>query len=330
MKTFLFSFVLLLSCMGFAQPDPQEAYPERIKWITEELKTDPNNYELIWERLNLQVNLMGGFPMLRDIFSFEGDPQKLSNNRPDLSQVSADFSLVYDSIIQQKKFDVVEEGDFYLNSIWFHFHQQEYEKAIDCARYLRDSASYSKYYGRGDYYHKWALFSLFNLYILNDQYHEALNAANAMLNENKKNDPKIYFSVHGSFISHQHVVDLYVHFGKEEEVIPFLKHHCKEHFSWYFEKAKYKDAKKGSWPLSENEYYVSKSSYLYYTGSAKQNSFQLLKLIVQYMKQYNHPDLAKFEGLYHSIKHEVNENYETIDPDLPDDQLELLVLEAWE
>ena len=59
----------------------------------------------------------------------------------------------------------------------------EIDKAIDDAKYLRDSASYSRYSERGDYYNNFALYSLFNLHVINKQYEEALKAINTMLDK---------------------------------------------------------------------------------------------------------------------------------------------------
>jgi pantothenate synthetase len=69
MKNRIIIVSILISKIAFGQPNPQERYPERIKAITEQLKTDSLNYELIWERLEMKVNLAGRLINSDDIFS---------------------------------------------------------------------------------------------------------------------------------------------------------------------------------------------------------------------------------------------------------------------
>ncbi len=53
---FQFSF-LFLAVNCFSQPDPSQFYPERIIELTEQLKTDSLNAELLWERVQMQIAL---------------------------------------------------------------------------------------------------------------------------------------------------------------------------------------------------------------------------------------------------------------------------------
>ena len=307
MRNLIILIFILTSNFSFGQPNPQKGYPKRIKAITEQLKTDSLNYKLIWERLDMEVNLMGGFGTLDDIFLLKSDSSnKIKNRALYFNEFNTDFNKIYDNIIKVKKYDIVEEGDFYLNRIWFYFKANEIDKAIEDAKYLRDSASYSRYSERGDYYNNWAIYSLFNLYVINNQYKEALGAIDAMLEKKKWENSEVYFSGHGSFLSNRDKISLFEHFNEKDKIIPFLKENCIEHFNWYFENAKSND---------------------YYTNTAKKQSFELLKLVIDYMRKYGDEQLLKYEEIYEQLRYQMNENYETINPNISDSKLKSIVSE---
>lgn len=313
MKTKLLTFLFLISLSHFAfgQPSPQERYPERIKAITEKLKTDSLNYELIWERLYMKANLMGGFGTRDDLFSSNVDSVNIAKRKREIKEryfdeFNNDFNKVYENIIKVKKYEIVEEGDFYLSRIKFYFNMTEIDKAIEDAKYLRDSASYSRFSQRGDYYNNWALYSLFNLYVINNQYEDALKTIDTMLEKKKKENPKVYFSGHGSFLSYIDKISLFEHFNKKEKIIPFLKETCKEHFNWYFENAKSKN---------------------YHIETAKHQSFRFLKLIIDYMIEYDDKELPKYKKIYNQLRYRMNENYETVNPNISDTKLKSIISE---
>jgi hypothetical protein len=299
-------FVLTFN-FSFGQPNPQDMYPERIRAITEQLKTDSLNYELIWERLKMNVNLMGGFGSQDEIFSLKIDSINKAKRSVHFDEFNTDFNKIYNNIIKVKNYEIVEEGDFYLNRIWFYFNMLQINKAIADAIYLRDSASYSRYSERGSYYNKSALYSLFNLYVVNNQYVEALEAIDTLLQKKKTENPEVYFSGHGSFLSYRDKIRLYEHFNEKDKIIPFLKENCMEHFNWYFEN-------------------VNKSKD-YNIQTAKEQSFYLLKELVNYMKEYNDKELPKYEKIYNQIRYRMNTNYETINPNICDSKLKSIVSE---
>lgn len=308
MRLLTLILLILTYNFSFGQPDPQERYPERIRAITEQLKTDSLNYKLIWERLAMKVNLLGGFGALDDLFSPKSDSSVKTKNRElYFNELNTDFNKVYDHTVKVKKYDIVEEGDFYLNRIWFYFNMNEIHKAIEDAKYLRDSASYSRYGERGDYYNNWALFSLFNLYVIDNQYEEALRAIDTMLEKKKKANPEVYFAGGGSFLSYSDKIRLLEHFRDKGKIIPSLKENCGEHFKWYFENAS--------------------ESTDYYIETAKEQSFLLLKQLVSYMKEYNDKELPKYEKIYNQLRYQMNDNYETINPNISDRKLKSIVSE---
>lgn len=309
MKNLIILTFILSSFHSFGQPSPQEKYPERIKAITEQLKTDSLNYELIWERLEMKVNLMGGFGMQDEIFYPRKDDsvRRIKIRELYFDEFNTDFNKIYNNIIKPKKYDIVEEGDFYLNRIWFYYNMTEIDKAIEDAIYLRDTASYSRFWERGNYYNNWALYSLFNLYVINNQYKEALETIDVMLEKKKKENPKVYFSGHGSFLSYMDKIRLFEHFNQKDKIIPFLKENCTEHFSWYFKNAtKSKD---------------------YYIETTKDQSFYFLKQLLDYMRKFNDKELSKYEKIYNQLRYQMNESYETINPNISDSRLKSIVSE---
>jgi hypothetical protein len=221
-------------------------------------------------------------------------------------EFNTDFIKIYNSVIKEKKYNIVEEGDFYLNRMWFYENMLEIDKAIEDAKYLRDSASYSRYSERGDYYNNFALYSLFNLHVINRQYEEALEAINTMLDKKESESPEVFFAGHGSFLNCTDKISLFEHFKKNEEIIPFIKENCIKHFAFYFENLESKD---------------------YYVNAAKDQSLYFLKLLVDYMKKYQDKELAKYEGIYNRLSYKMNENYETINPNIDDTELRTIVSE---
>lgn len=325
MKKLLFLLLSGFSYGAFGQPNPQEAYPARIKAITAKLKTDSLNYALIWERLEMKVNLTGGFPPTEELFSFSIDSNQINRKLLFYDEFNNDFVKIYNNVIQPKKFEIAEEGDFYLSRIWFYFSMLEPDKAIADAKYLRDHASYSRFQGRGDYYNDWALTSLFNLYVVKKDYGNALDIINSALKKQKGKNPKIFYSAHGSFLNYSHKVKLLEHFGKKAEMIGFLKQLCREHFEWYLKKARYKNADEQSRNLHPNEYYTSRDEYLYFMGNAKEKSFELLKLLIGYLQKYGSDELPKYEKIYNDIRYRMNENFETVNPGISDERLRSIV-----
>lgn len=306
MKNRIILISILISKLAFGQPNPQERYPERIKAITEQLKTDSLNYELIWERLEMKVNLAGRLINSDDIYSMKIDSLSKAKRNVHFDEFNSDFNKIYNSVIKDKKYNIVEEGDFYLNRMWFYENMLEIDMAIEDAKYLRDSASYSRYSERGYYYNNFALYSLFNLHVINRQYEEALEAINTMLDKKESESPEVFFAGHGSFLNCTDKVSLFENFKKNEEIIPFIKENCIKHFAFYFENLESKD---------------------YYVNAAKDQSLYFLKLLVDYMKKYQDKELAKYEGIYNRLSYKMNENYETINPNIDDTELRTIVSE---
>lgn len=127
-----------------------------------------------------------------------------------------------------------------------------------------------------------------------------------MLEKKKKENPKVYFAGGGSFLSYRDKISLFEHFKKEDGIIPFLKETCKEHFNWYFKNAKSKD---------------------YYVETAKHQSFYFVKQIVDYMKKYDAKELPKYKKIYNQLRYQMNENYETINPNISDTKLKSIISE---
>src|ERR1700754_2736683 len=57
-RSFIMAFIITVNVN--AQPDPTQFYPKRIQEITKTLVESPNNYQLIWERLEMQMTLLYG------------------------------------------------------------------------------------------------------------------------------------------------------------------------------------------------------------------------------------------------------------------------------
>lgn len=176
-RTKLFIVWSFCTCVLSAQPNPQDLYPLRIEMLNAQIKEDPDNYLLIWERLQMQVGLLDHLGPMERVYQF--DPQAPLPEQP-YANLEADFNRLYQEVIAPGDFSEIEEGDFYLNRIWYSVNRRQIQKAQADALHLRNSASYSRYGGRGDYYYNWALFSLYCLHVIDRDFPQALKVIQEM------------------------------------------------------------------------------------------------------------------------------------------------------
>lgn len=297
MKYYIVLLFIIVSFSGVSQPNPQERYPARIQAITEQLKIDSLNYKLIWERLKMKVNLMGGFETFDQVFSLKVDSiDKRERREHYFDEFNTDFQKIFNNVIKEKRCGIYEESDYYLNQIWFYSNMLEIDRAIESAKYLRDLASNSSSWKIQDYYGSWALYSLYTLYVINNQYEEALKTIETMLQKKRDTNPKVLYAGGGDFLGFQDKIRLFEHFNKNDRIIPFLKKTCLEYFNWYFENINNKEK--------------------YYIKSSKENGFHFLKLIINYMNKNKDGEYSKF-----------NENFDTINPNLSDEKLKNIIME---
>lgn len=302
LKYFLLVGFIIVAGIAVGQPSPRKGYLKRINEITELLKTDSLNDELIWERLDMQVNLLDSRAMLENAFTMNVDSiNNLAGTDHAYDAMQRDFERIYHNIILQRKFDRVEEGDFYLNRMLFYVSLQAVDLAINDALYLRRHASYSRYSDRGSYYNDWALYVLFKLYVLKQDYLQSLEAINSMLEKKEKENPAVYFCAAGSFLNYVDKIELYAHFHKRNELIAFLVERCRLNFAWYFKTSAQKD---------------------YYSNCAKDVGFDLLKQVVRYMQLYNYQDRRKYRRVYHRLASRGPGDEEKINPTLSDRKLQ--------
>ena len=310
-----------LTSMVHSQPTSDEYFKLRLENLEKAIQKHPRNDSLLWERIELSIN---GFPSLDEVMNFEFTETRKKNAIDLKNKFSADFERLEKNQIAKKKFNFVEEGDFYLHRLWFHFHCLEFEKAIADAIHLRDSASYSKYNDRGEYYHNWANFSLFNLYILNQDYPNALKTVDTILALEREFEPKQYYSNYSG--SQGYKILLLEHFKKENELLNYLQVSCKDNFDKYFELRTYKDHdfKNALW-LSDYEYYPSRDNYNFETDCYQLKGLYFLQSLVEYQEKYKHPDFEKYRAIFTELSIQVNENHFKVKPELTDEVIRKIV-----
>jgi hypothetical protein len=138
------------------------------------------------------------------------------------------------------------------------------------------------------------------LYVLKQDYLQSLEAIDAMLEKKRKANPAVYYCAAGSFLNYTDKIELYAHFHKRNELISFLIERCNSNFSWYFKISAQQD---------------------YFSDCAKDVSFDLLKLVVNYMQAYNHKDFRKYQRVYHRLEARGPESEGKINPTLSDRKL---------
>lgn len=310
-----------LTSLVIAQPASEEYFKLRLESLEKAIQKHPHNDSLLWERIELS---MSGFPTLDEVLHFEFTETRKKNAIELKKKYSADFEQLEKNQIAKKKFNIVEEGDFYLRRIWFHFHCLEFEKAITDAIHLRDSASYSKYDGRGEYYHNWANFALFNLYILNQDYPNALKTIDNILALEREFEPKQYYSYYSG--SQGYKILILEHFKKENELLNYLQVSCLDNFDKYFELRTYKDHDfKNSLWLNDYEYYSSRDNYNFETENYRQKGLYFLQSLVEYQEKYKHPDVEKYRAIFNELSVQVNENHSKVKPELTDEEIRKIV-----
>ncbi|MFN5985081.1 MAG: hypothetical protein ACK479_16585 [Fluviicola sp.] len=321
MKTIFWLVVCLWGGTLFAQPVSDEHIKLRLENLEKAIRRNPFNDSLIWERIELSIS---GFPTLHEVLHFEFTETRKKNALETNQKYSADIERLEKNLIAKKKFDIVEEGDFYLHRLWFHFHCLEFEKAIADAIHLRDSASYSKYDGRGEYYHNWANFALFNLYILNQDYPNALKTIDNILALEREFEPKQYYSY---FSGSQGLKILILeHFKKENELLNYLQVSCLDNFDKYFELRTYKDHDfKNSLWLNDYEYYSSRDNYNFETENYRQKGLYFLQSLVEYQEKYKHPDMERYRAIFNELSVQVNENHFKVKPELSDEEIKRIL-----
>jgi hypothetical protein len=267
---------------------------------------------------------MSGFPTLHEVMHFEFTETRQKNALELKKKFTADFERLEKKQIAKKKFDIVEEGDFYLHRLWFHFHCLEFEKAIADAIHLRDSASYSKYDGRGEYYHYWANFSLYYLYILNQDYPNALKTIDDILDFEREFEPKQYYSYYSG--SQGLKIEFLEFYNKKEELLNYLNESCLENFDKYFELRTYKDHSfENSLWIGDYEYYSSRDNYNFETESYRQKGLYFLQTLLEYMEEYKHPNLEKYRAVFSELSVKVNENHSKVKTELSDEQIKTIL-----
>ncbi len=186
MKNVFHILVCFCNWSVLAQPVSDDLMNLRIESLEKAIHKNPLNDSLIWERIELSSL---GFPDFDVVLNFEFTEVKRQTVLELKKRFSSDFERIERKHIAKKKFNLVEEGDFYLNRIWYNFNCLEFDKAIADAIHLRDSASYSEYDGRGEYYNEWANLSLFYLYIFKQEFTLAFQTSDVILNQLKIKNP---------------------------------------------------------------------------------------------------------------------------------------------
>ncbi|RRJ89864.1 hypothetical protein EG240_10735 [Paenimyroides tangerinum] len=287
-------FFISLSHFAFGQPDPAWFYPEKIEKITEQLKTDSLNYDLIWERLGMKVALLmrdKGNEQFNDVFRHY--PNVITCEKIDCKEYNEDFEMIYDNAFISKKIQL-NPFDFYLLRMLFYGSTLQLDKAYEDLIYIKRNIPVSK---------DWETeieFYFFKIYALKKDYDKALETINSIL-ETEKNK---FYAYNDPNNKYRQKVDLFKYFNKTNKLIAFLKQHCGDSFDLYFRSKNEKDNDR---------------------AELKENSFVYLTELIYYMKEYNYNELPKYEKIYKQLRYQMNENYETINPNINDSKLKSIV-----
>lgn len=295
----------------YAQPNPKSLYPWRIRIINGELKTNPNDCNLIWERLQMQVELLHGSSQRYETPFSNHEEDKISYNDSLIQQMESDFKLVFES----RKKCVADLGDFYLSRMFFYDKTKQYANAIYDALYLKDSIKHSPYSKRLEYFNENGENALFGLHVLNGDYENALFLIEKKIEKEMKGSSVHYYSEGHYFIFDK--VKLYAKWNKKSEVIDFLKELSKENFNHYFEE------------VSKGNPNKSKYDQEKYLNRIKEQGFYFLKSLKEYLKEFESEELTKYEKIYNQLeaKDRKSEYEYYINTKILDEELKMIVSE---
>jgi hypothetical protein len=300
---YLLLLLLFFHLHSLAQPDPRPGYEKRIAEIGRQLKKNPRDYALIWERLDMKVSLLNGDRFYQP---FDEYPEKPDCIKLDCKTFEKEFQQLYKKVIRVKDFSFMEAGDFFLTRMIFYGKTGQLDRAIEDAYHLRDSASYSKYHERDEYYNDWAWQSLFRLYVLKKNYDMALFIINKIIEKEKRSSPEKYYTHEGNYY---HKVQLYEYFNKKAELLSYLKNLYRENFEFYFQEAGRKLTFSGTNAKREE------AEHQQYLQNIKQKGFEYLKTLLPYLQKFEASDYTLFENIYLQLKTVNNEYYINPAPD---------------
>ncbi len=266
--------LLLLTSTLAAQPNPTKGYPPRIADITRILEKDSLNGPLRWERLTMQVALLDGdwvYQPFSQYLNAETDPEKLR-----IKAYEKEFERIYRNCIQTGDLNFVNERDFYDNRGLYFAKTRQFTAAIkDYKQLLVRSIAETK--SDSQQYTFMALDMLFSIYVINDDFIHALQTIDLKLDEERNRLGSRYYSYANSSYAK---VKLYGKFNKREDAIAYLKQLSKENFEYYF---------KNGHDKSIN------------IQGVKQLGYSYVVLLLKYLKEYNSPELKKYNAIYRKL-----------------------------
>ncbi|MFY7666387.1 hypothetical protein [Flavobacterium sp.] len=266
--------LLLVSSTLAAQPNPTTGYPQRIADITRMLEKDSLNDPLRWERLTLQVALLDGdwvYQPFSHYLNAETNPEKLR-----IKTYDKEFERIYLDYIQTSNFNFVKERDFYYQRGLYFMKTRQFTAAIaDYKQLLASNISQAAW--ESQHFTFLALDMLFNIYVIGNDFTQALQTINVKLEEEQKRLGSRYYSYANSSYAK---VKLFDKFDKREDLITYLKQLSKENFEYYFEK------------------HQDKNTNL---KGVKQLGYSHVVLLIRYLKKYESPELKKYNAIYRKL-----------------------------
>lgn len=145
MKNLIFIFFISISTNLFAQPGYLPHMQEAdFKRITEQLKDDPNNYELIWQRLNINsshfdIYKRGGIVQTENILN---EPEAVSLSNWTYEERIADLNKLIESKAEINKYGTISNiADFTFMRGQIYYLLGEYQKALTDYLFALDNIS---------------------------------------------------------------------------------------------------------------------------------------------------------------------------------------------
>ncbi|WP_133063450.1 hypothetical protein [Flavobacterium aurantiibacter] len=266
--------LLLVSSILAAQPNPTTGYPQRIADITRILEKDSLNDALRLERLTLQVALLDGdwvYQPFSQYLNAETNPEKLR-----IKAYEKEFERIYRNYIQTGNFNFVKERNFYHQRGLYFMKTRQFTVAIaDYKQLLASNISRAEW--ESQHFTFLALDMLFNIYVIGNDFTQALQTINIKLEEEQKRLGSRYYSYANSSYAK---VELFDKFDKREELIAYLKQLSKENFEYYFDK------------------HQDKNTSL---KGVKQLGYSYVVLLIRYLKKYESPELKKYNAIYRKL-----------------------------
>lgn len=287
MRVLLFIFIPLSI---FAQPNPDQYYRDRLQILEEELRVDPFNPVLLWERLEKRTWVLTREYSCEVFYTCHDTIDCGLFHCDEMESHFIFFELNY---VRNGDFSLFENGDFLLLRMSYFEVLGYYDAALYDTHSLLDVVASTGFKNRGEYYYDTALWNLFRLEVKRGDYVLARQAIDAILDKSKSMRPEIYYGYSNHWF---YKVQLMEYFGQTNEIVPYVRDLCIENFEYYFYEKYYRQDFTSDQPTPEPD-----PAHESYCQAIRRMGLTYIEHLVEYAKQFEPDRQDTYEAIYKQV-----------------------------